>query len=322
MNALSPLPSSMPLGRKKPLAALLLLALLTGCAAAPEREASGPVEPPVASSVAGTTTVPGPGAEPQSMATSEEELRAVASTTATYDPFGRFNRAVYRFNARFDEAIHYPVARGYVKVVPQPVRTGIGNFFSNLGEVTNTANHLLQARPAYGARTAGRFLINSTVGVLGIFDVAKHLRMPAAPTSFANTLGRWGVGAGPYLVLPVLGPSSVRDGAGGLVDLGLVRAVDVGGLYSSDATWAQGTVYAVDRRARLAFRYYQSGSPFEYELMRFLFTRMRAIEISGAPSDGPVVVDAEVAAAAEAEAATADQLPVALPGDGGVEELE
>ena len=212
---------------------------------------------------------------------SNEQTQDVTLTTETYDPLERFNRGVYRFNARFDESIHYPVARGYQRITPAPVRRGVNNFFSNLGEVTNTANHLMQGRITRSARTAGRFAINSTLGLAGLFDVADRIGLEPAPTNFGRTLGRWGVGAGPYLVLPVVGPSSVRDGMGLATDFTINRAIDIAGLYDDERLLPLGLLYGVEIRSQLDFRYYQSGSPFEYEMVRFLYTRKRAIETDG-----------------------------------------
>ncbi|MFC4726984.1 VacJ family lipoprotein [Coralloluteibacterium thermophilus] len=256
----------------------------------------------------GCATAPQRAAPPGETTGSQEE---VAQSTAVHDPWERFNRGVYRFNARFDEAIFLPVANGYRKVVPRPVRRGLGNAFANLGEVPNTANHLLQGRPGYGVRSAGRFLVNSTLGLAGFFDVASHLGLTPVPTSFGNTLGRWGVGPGPYLVVPLLGPSTLRDGAGQLFDFGVQRGVDAGGLYTSDNATAIGAVYMIDGRARNPFRYYETGSPFEYELIRFLYTRKRALEIEGtrALPDAPPVAPPPPAAEDEDDAA----MPLADP---------
>lgn len=222
-----------------------------------------------------------PAAGPAPAEQDAAEFSAGGYLTAAPDPWGRFNRGVYRFNARFDEALHWPVSNTYRRVVPRPVRSGVGNFFRNLGELRNTANHLLQLHPGRGLRSAGRFLVNSTVGVLGLIDVATPLGLGHAPTSFGNTLGYWGVGPGPYLVLPILGPSSLRDSFGLLADYGINRAVNIGGIYTGNEALVAGTVYAIDFRSRLSFRYHQSGSPFEYELIRFLYTHKRAIEASG-----------------------------------------
>ncbi len=196
----------------------------------------------------------------------------------TSDPFERFNRAVYRFNARFDEAIFLPVSRNYERFVPKEVRGGIRNFFYNLGEVGNTLNHLLQGRLDRSVLSLSRFALNSTVGLAGLFDPASALGIQPLPTSFGHTLGRWGVGAGPYLVLPLLGPSSLRDTGGLVVDSTVSYSTNVGGLYQSDNAWALGTLNAVDTRANTSFRYYASASPFEYEMVRFLYLHMRMIE--------------------------------------------
>lgn len=196
----------------------------------------------------------------------------------TYDPWERANRSVYRFNARFDEAVFLPVAKAWRTALPPPVRSGIGNFFANLAEIGNLANYALQGRVRYGSRSLARLLLNSTLGIGGVFDVAAAAGLPRAPTSFGTTLARWGVAPGPYLVVPLLGPSTLRDGFGFLADFGITRAVDLGGLYSADGATLLGASNAVDTRSRIDFRYYGSGSPFEYETLRFLYTRKRMIE--------------------------------------------
>lgn len=196
----------------------------------------------------------------------------------TADPWEPFNRAVYNFNARFDEAIFLPVSRGYQRVLPQPVRTGVNNFFANLGEVGNVLNHSLQGRPGRALHNLGRFVINSTVGIGGLFDPASPLGLERQPTGFGDTLARWGTASGPYLVVPFIGPSSLRDGSGLLVGSVITYQIDLAGLYQSDNNWVLGGVNAIDTRANVDFRYYASGSPFEYEMVRFLYTNKRMIE--------------------------------------------
>lgn len=196
----------------------------------------------------------------------------------TADPWEPFNRAVYNFNARFDEAIFLPVSRGYQRVLPQPVRTGVNNFFANLGEVGNVLNHSLQGRPGRALHNLGRFVINSTVGIGGLFDPASPLGLERQPTGFGDTLARWGTASGPYLVVPFIGPSSLRDGSGLLVGSVITYQIDLAGLYQSSNNWALGGVNAIDTRANVDFRYYASGSPFEYEMVRFLYTNKRMIE--------------------------------------------
>ncbi len=131
----------------------------------------------------------------------------------TYDPWERLNRFTYRFNARFDEAIFLPVADTYRRA-PRPVRAGIHNFFGNLAEIDSVINYTLQWRLKYGLRSLTRLVINSTIGIGGLFDVATKLKLPGAPTGFATTLAKWGMHPGPYLVIPLLGPSTLRDGVG------------------------------------------------------------------------------------------------------------
>jgi phospholipid-binding lipoprotein MlaA len=202
---------------------------------------------------------------------------ADAPSMYTYDPFERLNRFTYRFNARFDEAVFLPVSNGYRRV-PSPIRSGVHNFFDNLSEVKTVINYALQPRLGGAARSLGRFLINSTLGIGGLFDVATKLNVEAAATGFSTTLSKWGVHPGAYLVIPFLGPSTLRDGAGLLGNFGAAYAVDVGGLYRGDKTWILGVVDAIDLRSNSSFRYYGTGSPFEYETVRFLYVRKALIE--------------------------------------------
>jgi len=131
------------------------------------------------------------------------------------------------------------------------------------------------------ARSLGRFVINSTIGIGGLIDVAAKLKLPDAPTGLSNTLGKWGMHPGPYLVIPLLGPSTFRDGLGYLGDYGADYAINLAGLYRGNVAWALGTVDSVDLRANINFRYYSTGSPFEYENIRFLYVRKRLIEDEG-----------------------------------------
>ncbi|MDN3555367.1 MlaA family lipoprotein [Halomonas maura] len=134
------------------------------------------------------------------------------------DPWEGFNRQVFAFNDTLDRYALKPAAQGYRFVTPDPVETGVGNFFANLGELRTTLNSLLQGKPGNAGVATGRFLINSTVGVLGLFDVASHMELVGREEDFGQTLAVWGVGEGPYVVLPLLGPSTVRDTAGLPVD--------------------------------------------------------------------------------------------------------
>lgn len=138
---------------------------------------------------------------------------------AKVDPFESINRAVFTFNENADEYVIKPAAEAYRFVLPDFVRTGVTNFFSNIGDVFVAANNLLQGKPADAASDFGRFLVNSTIGILGLFDVATDAGLEKNREDFGQTLGVWGVPSGPYVVLPFFGPSSVRDTAGFVVDL-------------------------------------------------------------------------------------------------------
>jgi phospholipid-binding lipoprotein MlaA len=127
------------------------------------------------------------------------------------DPWERFNRASFKFNDSLDRAILRPVAKGYVKVTPRVVRTGISNALSNLDTVTTIVNDALQGKMKQAGRDSARFLMNSTLGLGGLFDPASAAGLENNDEDFGQTLGKWGVKSGPYLMLPVLGPSTLRD---------------------------------------------------------------------------------------------------------------
>ena len=134
------------------------------------------------------------------------------------DPWEGYNRAMYSFNDTVDRAVLKPVAQGYDAVAPMPVRIGVGNFFGNIGDVWVGVNNLLQGKVVAGASDFGRVVVNSTVGILGFFDVATPLGLEKHEEDFGQTLGTWGVGDGPYVVLPFFGPKTLRDTAGFGVD--------------------------------------------------------------------------------------------------------
>ena len=271
----------------------LLAAALGGCASQSISIRSLPPENPAADNAAAAESAAAFAAAVAGTAESEAEkaareskpeapplTAADAPSMSSYDPLERLNRFTYRFNARFDEAVYLPVANAYRRI-PKPIRTGTHNFFANLSEIDSTINYTLQWRLKLGVRSLGRFVINSTVGLGGLFDVATKLKLPGAPTGASTTLAKWGVHPGPYLVIPLLGPSTLRDGFGFLADYGTSYAVNVGGLYRGWASWGLGVSNAVDLRSNFSFRYYSTGSPFEYENVRFLYVRKRLIEDQG-----------------------------------------
>jgi phospholipid-binding lipoprotein MlaA len=135
------------------------------------------------------------------------------------DPLEGFNRAMYTFNDAFDEAIGKPVATAYKTVLPDPVRGWVRNFFANIADLFIGVNNLLQGKPVDTVNDWARFAFNSTIGLLGINDVASEMGLEKHNEDFGQTFGRWGAGSGAYIVWPFLGSSTVRDTAGGLLDL-------------------------------------------------------------------------------------------------------
>jgi len=199
--------------------------------------------------------------------------------TQIYDPFEGINRTMYRFNYYFDKYVFLPAVVGYFKITPDPVEDGIHNFFRNIQDIATLFNSVLQLNPEKTMNTTTRLLINSTVGLLGFVNIADDV--PRSDEDFGQTLGYWGVGPGPYLVLPVLGPSSVRDGIGQSVDWFV--GYDQPRRRMTDMEVWQETgmdlLRAVDLRAHIRFLYYESNSPFEYELVRMLWTTKRKLDI-------------------------------------------
>jgi phospholipid-binding lipoprotein MlaA len=134
------------------------------------------------------------------------------------DPWERFNRTTFKLNDALDRAVLRPVAKGYVRVTPRALRTGISNFFANLETVPTLINDVLQGKMRAAGHDTGRFLLNSTLGIGGLFDPATAAGIDKNDEDFGQTLGKWGVPSGPYVMLPFLGPSTVRDGLGRVPD--------------------------------------------------------------------------------------------------------
>jgi phospholipid-binding lipoprotein MlaA len=248
---------------RHPLVSILLLAaalLVTGCSTVPV-QVGDTVEPPVF--------------------TAERILPEEFVTADTsYDPWEGFNRTMYRFNYRFDKYVFLPAVRGYQAVTPDFVEKGVHNFFTNFRQITTLINSILQLDGVKALDTTSRLLVNTTVGILGLFDVASGMEIPYHQEDFGQTLGVWGVGSGPYLVLPILGPSSVRDGTGLFVDA-VVRN-EIRNEIVDLETWQEWTwaiLDAIDTRAHVSFRYYETGTPFEYEWVRMLSHTKRQLDI-------------------------------------------
>ena len=178
------------------------------------------------------------------------------------DPLESTNRRTYIFNAGFDRYVLLPAVRGYEFITPGFVRAGIHNIFRTLDQATTFVNYVLQTKPKRAGQTLGRLGINLTVGVLGLWDPATRLGVPEHQQSFGQTLARWGAGTGPYFVVPLLGPSSGRGFVGTVVD----RLPYIFLAYPLLLT----PVEALDTRVHTPFRYGEVGTPFEYEVVRFL----------------------------------------------------
>ncbi len=140
-------------------------------------------------------------------------------STGTYDPFEAQNRQVHKVNLALDRAVLKPVSTGYGTAIPRPLRRGISNVSDNLDAPADIVNNILQVRPRNALTTTARFVINSTLGVAGIFDVASQMGLEEKPTDFGETLFVWRVPEGPYTELPVLGPATARHGLGRVVDI-------------------------------------------------------------------------------------------------------
>jgi len=170
-----------------------------------------------------------------------------AQASTTEDPLEGFNRVIFSFNETLDRYIAKPVAKAYQAVTPKPVDSAITRFFNNLTSPVTLVNQLLQGKPADAAATTARLLWNSTVGLGGLFDVAAKMGVPAKKEDFGQTLGVWGVQSGPYLMLPIFGPSTVRDAVGRVVD----QAPNPRNYVNRDAALGATALDMVDTRADL-----------------------------------------------------------------------
>jgi phospholipid-binding lipoprotein MlaA len=218
--------------------------------------------------------------EPAQIQLSEVAPPGTLFPLRVYDPLETFNRGVYTFNAGFDRYVFLPVVQAYEFVTPVFVQNRISDFFNNITEFRNFTNSVLQLKPDQAGRAFLRFVVNVMFGFGGLYDIASAKGIDPQPEDFGETLGHWGAGPGPYLVIPILGPSNLRDGTGLAADaLAFYYALPVE-VTSSVAYYA--LMYGlrpIDARHQLAFRYYGTGSPFEYDLVRFFYTEKRQLDI-------------------------------------------
>ena len=196
------------------------------------------------------------------------------------DPWNGMNRSFYNFNYRVDRWVLLPAVRGYRAITPDPLERGITNFFANIREVNYFINSVFQLSPRKAGNAALRFGMNSTIGLLGFTDPAGAMGFTPMPEDLGQTFGYWGVPAGPYFVMPFLGPSTVRDAPGTIIEFfwyGLFAPKVFRDFWGNPAVTA---LRVVDTRKNVPFRYYQTGSPFEYEFVRFLYLTYRELEIA------------------------------------------
>ena len=223
-------------------------------------------------------------------ACSTQPDRPPSDSSSNMDPLEPINRKVFAFNDFLDRNILKPTAEAYVEYVPKIIRTGVNNFFTNLFSVFTIVNQVLQLKLAEAANDTARFVINSTVGLLGFIDVATMLGLEQHDEDFGQTLGYWGVGEGAYIVLPLLGPSTLRDSTSFVVDYQYYDPYDPHShyeLFPGDSDWAARGINLVDIRAGLLALEGNLIEGDRYALIRDAFLQRRQFEIA----DGEVEED-------------------------------
>jgi phospholipid-binding lipoprotein MlaA len=229
------------------------------------------VVPPAIAAEPATTVAPPPVAAP---------TKRVRRHTPG-DPLEGANRKLFSIHNFFDRILFRPISRIYKAIIPKPLRTGIRHVFSNLDEPVVFVNDMLQLKPKRAIRTFARFAINSTVGIGGVLDVAKTADLPHHPNGFGDTLGRYGVGPGPYLFIPLVGPTNLRDLLGGTADDALLP-VTIGDPFSRrEYTLTRGVVTGIDLRVEsdADLKALYAGAADRYASLRSVYLQGRAAEI-------------------------------------------
>ncbi|MHB1530069.1 MAG: MlaA family lipoprotein [Acidiferrobacteraceae bacterium] len=249
-------------GKHKIFVPIALLLLLGACSTLPRDHGAAPGTPP--------------------------QHRSIDFISHNADPFHRFNKEVFTFNRHLDRFVLKPTAHVYVRATPLPLRVGVTNVFHNLGETTAMVNDILQVRFKRFAIDLGRFVVNSTIGVLGLVDVATPLGLRAKHQDFGMTLAKWGVHSGPYLVLPFFGPSDVRDAFGLGADW---YTSPTNYLQNSDTQWGLLGLEVVNTRAQYLNStniLRQAAGGDEYDFVREAYRQQRQYQLSdGNPSPPP-----------------------------------
>lgn len=201
------------------------------------------------------------------------------------DPWERMNRSIWAFDNAFDHAILRPVAHGYVRIAPTPVRNGIHNLMTNLTYSDTLINDFLQGRFNDGVNDLARLVVNTTLGVGGLFDPATHMDLDRHDADVGQTLGIWGLGRGPYLVLPFLGPSDVRDAFGSAADEYLTPRAYIQDPY---ARWSLYLVDKVDERTALLDQDRLIDSAYDsYAFVRNAYLQNREFKVHGTQTEQP-----------------------------------
>jgi phospholipid-binding lipoprotein MlaA len=211
-------------------------------------------------------------------------LSGCATSTSPNDPLEGFNRAMFSFNDTVDNVALKPAAQAYHFALPQFVQTGIGNFFGNIGDLWSAVNQLLQGRVEVGVTSIMRVAVNTTFGLGGVLDVSTEARLPKQKSDFGQTLGKWGVGSGPYVVLPLFGPSTLRDT--------VALPADLYGdpwSYKDPVRWRNvgSVVRIVDKRAQLldATNLLEDIALDKYDFVRDAYLQSRQAQIVGDRDD-------------------------------------
>lgn len=230
-------------------------------------------------------------------------ITGCATSGNTKDPIEGFNRAMFAFNEGLDKAVVKPVATGYDAILPTPVRTGVTNFFGNVADVFVGVNNLLQGKMSEGVNDFGRVAVNTTIGLLGVLDVASNFGLEKHDEDFGQTFGRWGVGSGAYVVLPLFGPRTVRDTAGLVLDVAADPVVNVDHVPTRNTLT---TLRLVNDRANLlpADKVIEEAALDKYSYIRDAYLQRRRslihdgnpprdVEADAGPLDHPALATAE-----------------------------
>lgn len=218
----------------------------------------------------------------QDMPTAQTAPDSAITTRTPGDPHEKFNRSMFGIQQKFDRAIFRPVARGYATILPKFIRSGLRNLLRHIRLPIVFLNDVLQLKPKRAARSLARFAINTTAGIGGLFDVAKTAKLPLRNNGLGNTLARYGVGPGPYIFLPLVGPTQLRDLFGGGVD-GLIYPIAIGSPFNrTDYQVSTAAIGGLDLRAEsdAGFKALLDGAADPYASLRSVYLQNRAAEIA------------------------------------------